>query len=257
MKIFETHAHYDDDSFDDDRNELLNGLFSDNIETIINVGASMKSSKASIDLAEEYEHIYAALGVHPDEVESLTMKDMQWLKENAAGNDRVVAIGEIGLDYHYPEPGKEIQKEWFRQQLKVAREVKKPVIIHSRESFADTIECLKKEHTQEVGGVIHCYSYTKESVKQFVDMGFYFGIGGVVTFRSAKKVVEAVKNIPMDRLLLETDSPCLAPEPVRGTRNYSGNIPYIVKKISEIKEIDEQEIIDITNENAKRLFFKQ
>ena len=254
MKIFETHAHYDDEAFDGDREELFQQMFESNIDKIINVGASMASSRSSIELAASHENIYAAIGAHPDDIETLTDADMKWMYDTAVSEKKVVAIGEIGLDYHYPEPEKSVQIEWFRRQLAVAVKAGKPIIVHSREAFRDTFESLKKEHADKVGGIIHCYSYSKECVKQFAGLGFYFGIGGVVTFKNAKKVVEAVKAIPMDRLLLETDGPYLAPEPVRGRRNYSGNIPYIVSKISDIKQVNEQEVIDVTNENARRLF---
>lgn len=279
MKIYETHAHYDDDAFDEDRNELISRLLGINgdekradekqsisdtegsviqktgvLECLINVGASRTGCQQSLALAEQYEKVYAAIGIHPEEVEGLTDKDMQWLKEQAATNANVVAIGEIGLDYHYPEPEKEVQIQWFRRQLALAREVKKPVIIHSREACADTIQCMKAEHAEEIGGVVHCYSYTKEAALDFLKMGFYFGIGGVVTFKNAKKLVAAVQEIPMDKLLLETDCPYMAPEPHRGKRNDSGYIPYVAEKIAEIKGMNAQEVIDMTNENAHRLF---
>ena len=254
MKIFETHAHYDDDAFDEDRDQLINQMLNDNIDRIINVGASMRGCEASLALAGQHEKMYAAVGIHPEDVEQLTMKDMKWLGEQARCNPKVVAIGEIGLDYHYPEPAKEVQEEWFRQQLRVARDVNKPVIIHSREAHADTVRIMKSEHAQECSGVIHCYSYSKEAAREYYDMGFYFGFGGVVTFKNAKKAVAAVEWIPMDRILLETDCPYMAPEPNRGKRNYSGYIPYVAERIAQIKGLTAQEVIDITNENGRRLF---
>lgn len=258
MKIFETHTHYDDAAFDEDRDALLAQMLGSDgaMECIINVGASLSGSCASLELAGQYENMYAAIGVHPEETEMLTMKDMDWLVSTAKANPKVVAIGEIGLDYHYPEPGKELQKEWFRQQLRAAGRAGLPVIIHSREACADTIACMQQEHAERLGGVVHCYSYTKEAAKTYLDMGFYFGIGGVVTFKNARKLVEAVDYIPMDRLLLETDCPYLAPEPNRGKRNDSRNLTYVAEKIAQIKGIMPQEVIDITNQNAKRLFFK-
>jgi len=256
VKIFETHAHYDDASFDNDRDELIGEMLGDDgvIDYIVNVGASINGCRASIELSQKYNRIYAAVGVHPEDIEALNDREYEWLRKTTVSNPKVVAIGEIGLDYHYPEPGKELQKECFRRQLRIAAEVGKPVIIHSREACADTIECMRKEHAENIRGIIHCYSYTKEAARDFLNMGFYIGIGGVVTFKNARKLVEAVEYIPMDRIVLETDCPYMAPEPHRGKRNDSRNILYVADRIAEIKGLSRQEIIDITSENAKRLF---
>ncbi len=256
MKIFETHAHYDDSDFDEDREELITSMLSDDgeLDCIINVGASLKGCEDSLLLSSRYDKVYAAIGVHPEEVEGLTMGHMRWIKENASMNRKVLAIGEIGLDYHYPEPTKEVQKQWFRQQLKIAGEIKKPVIIHSRDACADTLECMRMEHADKIGGIIHCYSYSKEAARDYLDMGFYFGIGGVVTFKNARKLIEAVEYIPMERIVLETDCPYMAPEPHRGTRNDSRNITFVAEKIAQIKGMTTQEVIDITNKNARKLF---
>ncbi len=256
MKIFETHAHYDDSDFDEDREELITSMLSDDgeLDCIINVGASLKGCEDSLLLSSRYDKVYAAIGVHPEEVEGLTMGHMRWIKENASMNRKVLAIGEIGLDYHYPEPTKEVQKQWFRQQLKIAGEIKKPVIIHSRDACADTLECMRMEHADKIGGIIHCYSYSKEAARDYLDMGFYFGIGGVVTFKNARKLIEAVEYIPMEKIVLETDCPYMAPEPHRGTRNDSRNITFVAEKIAQIKGMTTQEVIDITNKNARKLF---
>lgn len=256
MKIFETHAHYDDSDFDEDREELITSMLSDDgeLDCIINVGASLKGCEDSLLLSSRYDKVYAAIGVHPEEVEGLTMGHMRWIKENASMNRKVLAIGEIGLDYHYPEPTKEVQKQWFRQQLKIAGEIRKPVIIHSRDACADTLECMRMEHADKIGGIIHCYSYSKEAARDYLDMGFYFGIGGVVTFKNARKLIEAVEYIPMERIVLETDCPYMAPEPHRGTRNDSRNITFVAEKIAQIKGMTTQEVIDITNKNARKLF---
>jgi TatD DNase family protein len=256
MKIFETHAHYDDTDFDEDRESLLAEMLGEEgtIDCIVNVGASLEGCENSILLATHHERIYAALGVHPEEVESLNDKKLRWIKENASMNHKVVAIGEIGLDYHCTEPSKEVQKKWFREQLRVAEQISKPVIIHSRDACADTLECLRAERAGKLGGIIHCYSYSKEAAKEFLEMGFHIGIGGVVTFKNSKKVVEAVEYIPMERIVLETDSPYLAPEPHRGTRNDSRNISYVAERIAQIKGLTAQEVIDITNRNARKLF---
>ena len=248
--IIDSHAHYDDEAFEEDRDNLLQSMQSNGIEKIINVGANIKGSRTSIALSEQYPFIYAAVGVHPSDTEELDEEKIAWLKE-VSKKEKVVAIGEIGLDYYWPEPDREIQKKWFIRQMELAQEVNLPVIIHSRDAAQDTIEILKQF---PANGVIHCYSYTKESAKKFLKMGYYFGIGGVLTFKNAKKLKEAVMEIPMDRILLETDSPYLAPEPNRGKRNSSLNIPYVVKELAQLKGITEEEVINITTENTKRLF---
>ena len=248
--IIDSHAHYDDEAFEEDRDNLLQSMQSHGIEKIINVGANIKGSMVSIALSEQYPFIYAAVGVHPSDTEELDEEKIAWMKE-VSEKEKVVAIGEIGLDYYWPEPDREIQKKWFIRQMELAQEVNMPVIIHSRDAAQDTIEILKQF---PANGVIHCYSYTKESAKEFLKMGYYFGIGGVLTFKNARKLKEAVMEIPMDRILLETDSPYLAPEPNRGKRNSSLNIPYVVKELAQLKGISEEEVINITTENTKRLF---
>ncbi|MBU5429047.1 TatD family hydrolase [Kineothrix sp. MSJ-39] len=248
--IIDSHAHYDDEAFEEDRDSLLQFMQDNGIEKIINVGANIKGSRASIALSEQYSFIYAAVGVHPSDTEELDEEKMAWLKEVSA-KKKVVAIGEIGLDYYWPEPDREIQKKWFIKQMELAQEVNLPVIIHSRDAAQDTIEILRQF---PANGVIHCYSYTKESAKEFLKMGYYFGIGGVLTFKNAKKLKEAVMEIPMERILLETDSPYLAPEPNRGKRNSSLNIPYVVKELAQLKGISEEEVVNIATENTKKLF---
>ena len=256
MKIFDTHAHYDDEAFDKDRDELLTSLFSGDIGAVVNVGASLEGCIESVRLAEKYDNIYAAIGVHPDDYERLEREEsfMDWLKKEALTNNKVVAIGEIGLDYYYDEPGRELQKKWFARQLELAREVSKPVIIHSRDACADTIDILKIGHASEVGGIIHCYSYSKETVKTFYDMNFYFGIGGVLTFKNAKKLIEAADVIPLERIVLETDCPYLAPVPNRGKRNDSSNIQYVIEKLADIKGVTKEQIAEVTYQNACRVY---
>lgn len=248
--IIDSHAHYDDEAFEEDRDNLLQSMQSNGIEKIINVGANIKGSRTSIALSEQYPFIYAAVGVHPSDTEELDEEKIAWLKE-VSKKEKVIAIGEIGLDYYWPEPDRKIQKKWFIRQMELAQEVNLPVIIHSRDAAQDTIEILKQF---PANGVIHCYSYTKESAKEFLKMGYYFGIGGVLTFKNAKKLKEAVMEIPIERILLETDSPYLAPEPNRGKRNSSLNIPYVVKELAQLKGISEEEVINITTENTKKLF---
>ena len=251
--IFETHAHYDDAKFDTDREMLLAELPQRGISPVINAGSSIATTKTTLSLAQEYPFLYAAVGVHPSDVDDLNEDTYAWLKQQTT-LQKTVAVGEIGLDYYWPEPDHETQKKWFLRQLDLAREIKKPVIIHSREAAKDTVDLMTEAHAEEIGGVIHCYSYTKETAKTFLDMGFYFGIGGVLTFKNAKKLKEAVEYIPMDRIVLETDCPYLAPEPNRGKRNSSLNIPYVIAAMAQIKGITEEEVRKAAWENALKLY---
>ncbi|MDE5908723.1 MAG: TatD family hydrolase [Lachnospiraceae bacterium] len=252
--IFDTHAHYDDEAFDKDRDELLKGMNRNGVEFIVNVGASMDSTKKALELADKYPFLYTAVGVHPSESGELTEKDIVWLKEKAA-KPKVVAIGEIGLDYYWPDPDKAIQKKWFEKQLQLAGETKLPIIVHSRDAAQDTLDILKSWKKDLTRGVIHCFSYTKEIAREYLNMDYYFGIGGVLTFKNAKKLIEAVEYIPMDRILLETDCPYLAPEPYRGKRNQSTYLDLVAERLSEIKKISKEEIFVQTMQNAKNFYF--
>ncbi|MCI9200292.1 MAG: TatD family hydrolase [Lachnospiraceae bacterium] len=251
--IFESHAHYDDKAFDEDREALLEGLKENGIGYVINIGANIETTRNTIGLAEKYPFIYGAVGVHPSDTDELDEKNFAWLKKQCA-HPKIVAVGEIGLDYYWDEPDKKIQKLWFKRQLDMARETKLPVIIHSRDAAKDTLDIMKAANAGEMGGVIHCFSYTKEIAREYLDMGYYFGIGGVVTFQNAKKLKEAVEYIPIERILLETDSPYLAPVPYRGKRNSSLNIPFVAKEIAALKGMGYDDVVSITEENAKRLF---
>ena len=251
--IFDTHAHYDDDAFDEDREVLLMGMEKQGVGCIVNVGASIASSRRTLELVEQYSFIYGAVGVHPSETQELTEEDMVWLKEVSPG-EKIVAIGEIGLDYYWPEPDREIQKKWFIRQLKLATEVKLPVIIHSRDAAEDTLKILKEWDKNKTSGVIHCFSYPKEIAKEYLAMDYYFGIGGVLTFKNARKLIEAVEYIPMEKILLETDCPYLAPDPYRGKRNQSGYIDHVAAKLAEMKGISKEEVLRITEENGRRFY---
>lgn len=251
--IFDTHAHYDDEAFDEDRDALLAELPENGIARVVNVGASLASCGRTIELMNRYDYIYGAIGVHPSETAELNDEAFEWLRQQCQ-LEKCVAVGEIGLDYYWNEPDRELQKEWFRRQLNLARELAKPVIIHSRDAAKDTVDLMTEEHAEEIGGVIHCYSYTKETAEVFLKMGFYFGIGGVLTFKNAKKLKEAVAYIPLDRIVLETDCPYLAPEPNRGKRNSSLNIPYVVKALAEIKGVEEEAVRKAAWENAHKLY---
>lgn len=254
--IFDSHAHYDDARFDEDREELISALYEQGIKKVLNVGSDLESIKNVLGFVKKYHHenfpdFYGAVGIHPSETENLKEKDIDYLRSIAL-NDGIVAIGEIGLDYFYDEPEAELQKQWFQRQLDLAEELNLPVIIHSRDACQDTLDILRQR--KNVIGVVHCFSYTKEIAAEYVKMGYYIGIGGVVTFKNAKKLKEAVEIIPMDKILLETDCPYLAPEPHRGTRNSSLMIPYIIEEIARIKGIDPAQVEDAAWENTHKLF---
>lgn len=251
--IFDTHAHYGDDQFDGDRDELLIGMADAGVGTIVEIGASMQSSRDAVRLAEKYPFVYAAAGVHPDHVGELNEETMEELRQMCR-NEKVVAVGEIGLDYHWDTEPREVQKYWFISQLNLAREMGLPVNIHSRDAAEDTM-AIMKEHAQGLGGIIHCFSYSREMAKEYVKMGFSIGVGGVVTFKNGRKIKEIVKEIPLERIVLETDCPYLAPEPNRGRRNDSRNIHYVAQQIAEIKGIDKETVIKQTENNAKLIYF--
>ncbi len=253
--IFETHAHYDDEAFDEDRDELIPKLLQEGIGTIVNVGASIASTKTTIALAEKYPKVYAAAGVHPSDVGELDEDGYLWLKEQAA-HEKVIAIGEIGLDYYWVKEKEERkrQRHWFARQMELAKECALPVIIHSRDAAEDTLKVMKEVHAKALTGVIHCYGYSPELAEAFLDMGYYIGIGGVVTFKNARKLKETVEKIPLERILLETDAPYMAPEPYRGKRNDSGKLVFVAEKIAELKGITSEEVETVTWRNAQALF---
>lgn len=251
--IFDTHAHYDDEAFDEDREELLRSLDSHGIEAAVNIGASIRTTKNTLELIKKYPFLYGAVGVHPNETAELDDSLMSWLGE-AAKTPGVVAIGEIGLDYYWDNPGHDIQKKWFERQLDLARDTGLPVVIHSRDAAKDTLDIMKGQKAEEIGGVIHCFSYGVDMAREYLDMGFYLGIGGVVTFNNARKLKEVVDYMPFDRMVLETDCPYMSPVPFRGKRNSSLNLPYVAEAVAEIKKVSTEEVIRITNQNAKKLY---
>ena len=251
--IFDTHAHYDDKQFDQDREELLASMKDNGIGTIVDVGSNMETSTWIVEAVTRYPMMYGAVGVHPSDTAELKESDIDTLKKYAA-MDRILAIGEIGLDYYWDEPERSIQKKWFEAQIELARDVKLPIILHSRDAAKDTYDIMKALHAEEIGGVVHCFSYSKEMARQFLDMGFYLGIGGVLTFKNAKKLKEVVEIAPIERLLLETDCPYLAPVPNRGKRNDSTNIHYVAEELARLKGMTPEEVIRITEENARRFY---
>ncbi len=253
--IFETHGHYDDEQFDEDRERLIAEFLEKDIDKVMNVGADMQSSRNSVELAGKYPHFYAAVGVHPSEVGDLTEDDMQALKQMTLENPKVKAIGEIGLDYHFDDdPPRDVQKKWFIRQLELAQELGMPIIIHSRDAASDTMEILKDMDGGRNGGVIHCYSYSREQAREYIKMGFHIGVGGVVTFKNSRRLQAVVEDIPLEKIVLETDSPYMAPVPFRGTRNSALNIPYIAEKIAEIKGVPVQKVYDQTYANALKMY---
>lgn len=250
--IFESHAHYDDKAFDEDREELLEQIRERGVGTIINVSASMEGVKDTLSLTESYPFVYGAVGIHPDHVGELDEENFSWLQKQC-GREKVVAVGEIGLDYYWDKESHERQKYWFIRQLSLAREQKLPVIIHSREAAQDTMEIMKA-HGEGLEGVIHCFSYSPQMALEYVKMGYYIGVGGVVTFKNAKKLKETVLQIPLERILLETDCPYLAPVPYRGKRNCSLYLSYVAKEIGELKGVATEEVIRITEKNGQRMY---
>ena len=253
--LFDTHAHYDARRFDSDRHELLASMEQNGVGRILNAGCDLESSRAAIELAHQYDFLYAAVGSHPDDADHVDGALVDTYRE-LAKEEKVVAIGEIGLDYYWDKENHETQKYWFRRQMDLAKELELPIIVHSREACADTLEEIKKAHTPKLKGVIHCFSYAPETAREYLEMGYYIGVGGVVTFKNAKKLKEVVKMLPPERILLETDCPYLAPVPNRGKRNSSLNLPYVAEAVAELKGMETEEVIRITNENARKLYFQ-
>lgn len=280
--IFDTHAHYDDDWFDEDREALLRGLSSRGVGTVVNVGASMRGSRASVELACRYPFVYASVGVHPDDAPRMTEADIAELRSLAA-NEKVVAIGEIGLDYGHEDELSDEERDrqratqacWFRRQLALAAELSLPVIIHSRGAEGDTLAIMReyaekygggsfsaKESEEEGavgrkmsrGGIIHCFSGSPETAEAYRKLGFHIGVGGVLTFKNARRLPDVVAAAPLSQIVLETDAPYMAPVPFRGKRNDSGYLPYVVEALAKIKGISEDEVIRVTTANACRLF---
>lgn len=270
--IFDTHVHYDDDAFTQDREEILSGLSEHGVGNVVDVCASFEGIPKVLDLVSQYDFMYAAVGVHPTEVYDLNdtdIKAVQMFAERGVGiiektilaergcdpaQSKVVAIGEIGLDYHYPDTDKEKQKKWFSLQIRLAQLLKLPIVVHSRDAAADTLDLIREENAAETGLVMHCFSYEPEMAKIYTDMGVYLGIGGVVTFKNARKLKEVAAQMPMEQMLLETDCPYLAPEPFRGRRNDSALIRYVAEAIAALRGMSTEDVIRITAENARRFY---
>ena len=248
--IFDSHAHYDDERYDGEREQVIENLFDNGVCGIINIGCTLERSQKSVDFADKYEKFYAAVGIHPEDVEDLPSDYLETLRKWTE-NKKVVAIGEIGLDYHYEGYNREKQIEVFREQLELAKTLDMPVIIHSRDATEDCMAILKEYKPK---GVMHCFSGSAETAKEVLALGMSLSFTGVLTFKNARRALEALEVVPMDRLLLETDCPYMAPEPFRGKRCDSGMIPYIAEKIAEVKGLDAQSVLDTCTENTKKLF---
>ena len=254
--IFDTHCHYDDSAYDEDREQVISLIREAGVRHFVNISADLPSVDETLRLLDKYPEAFGALGIHPSEVGDLNDELLSSIGEKARAEKRVVAIGEIGLDYHYEEgsPDPETQKYWFNKQLSLAREVDLPVVIHSRDAAKDTFDIIKDARAGDMGGVIHCFSSSAEMAEEYVKMGFYIGIGGVITFKNAKKLVEVVERIPLSRIVLETDCPYLAPTPHRGERNHSGYLHLVSERIAEIKGVSKDEVLKTTYENALKMY---
>ncbi|MCR5203080.1 MAG: TatD family hydrolase [Lachnospiraceae bacterium] len=262
-KIFETHAHYEDEAFDEDRRELIMSLPENGISYVVNVGSSVETSKECIRLASRFEHVYAAVGIHPEHAEqgmsAISLDKINtFLKE-----DKCVALGEIGLDYHYEDTDevKNMQYHSFTRQMDMALSADKPIIVHSRDAAKDTMDYIrefygdfKSKNPDKKAGVVHCYSGSAEDAVKYIDMGFYIGVGGVVTFKNSKKLKKVVEEISLEDIVIETDAPYMAPTPFRGKRNSSLYLPYVIEKIAAIKGVEPSEVAEITFNNGKRLY---
>lgn len=248
---FDSHTHYDDERFDEDRYILLESLKEKGVDYVVHAGADISSSHKGLELAKQYDFIYTSIGVHPHEVHQMSDGDIDKLRE-LAKEPKVVAIGEIGLDYYYNYSSKEDQVYWFKRQLELAKELSLPVIIHSREASQLTFDILKEADIHK--GVIHCFSGSHELAKEYVKRGFYIGIGGAITFNNARKTIEVAEHIPIENIVIETDCPYLTPVPFRGKRNDSSYLKYVVEKIAQIKDMEPTEVARRTLENAKLLY---
>lgn len=251
MYIFDTHAHYDDESFNEDRENVINEIKENGVVGVLNCGASLEGARNSLELARKHEFFYAAVGLHPEYADIVNEEVIDELR-SMAKDKKVKAIGEIGLDYYYEEnPEREIQKMAFRKQMELAKELKLPVVIHDRDAHADTLNIMKE--FPEVNGVVHCFSGSVEFARECLKLGYYIGFTGVLTFKNAKKLVEVAKEVPLDRFLLETDCPYMAPTPFRGERNRSDYIKYVIEKMSELKEIPEELVCEMNIKNIKHM----
>jgi TatD DNase family protein len=251
--FFDTHAHLNAEQYNEDLQEVIDRALSEGISNIVVVGFDRPTIEKAMELTEKYDFIYASIGWHPVDAIDMTEEDLQWIEE-LSGHPKVVALGEMGLDYYWDKSPKDIQQEVFRKQIRLAKKVKLPIVIHSRDATADIVEILKEEGAGEVGGIMHCFSGSPEIAQECVDMNFYISLGGPVTFKNAKKPKEVADIIPLEKLLIETDCPYLTPHPHRGKRNEPSYVKLVAEQIAEIKGLSTEEVAQATTENAKKLF---
>ncbi len=251
--LFDTHVHLNADQYEEDLQEVIDRARKDKVENMVVVGFDRKTINRAMELVEKYDFLYAAVGWHPVDAIDMTDEDLAWI-EDLASHEKVVAIGEMGLDYHWDKSPKEVQKEVFRRQIHLAKKVKLPIIIHNRDATADVVEILREEEAKEVGGIMHCFTGSLEVAKECMEMNFFISFGGPVTFKNAKKPKEVVKEIPMEKLLIETDCPYLTPHPYRGKRNEPAYVRLVAEQVAELKNMTIEEVAEKTTANAKKLF---
>lgn len=254
MKFFDSHAHFDDEKFNLDRDNLIQEIHNLGVEKIVSAGYSLEGSKKAIELSKKYVFLYATCGISPNDIEGVSKTHLQQVYDLAKENKKVVAIGEIGLDYHWNKENKEEQKDIFIKQIEIANELNLPIVIHTREAVMDTIDILKNKITCQKKGVFHCCPLNIELVKEALKLGFYISFAGPITFKNSKNADEIINYVPNDRMLIETDSPYLAPEPVRGTRNNSSNLKYLVQKIANVKNMSIEDVENVTYNNTCNIF---
>ncbi|MGM0437006.1 MAG: TatD family hydrolase [Bacillota bacterium] len=253
MELIDTHAHLDFPRFDKDRKEVIKRAIDGGVKIIVNIGSSMTSSRNSVELSRRYKEIYSVVGIHPHNADSFNLNVSKKLKK-LSENKKVVAIGEIGLDFHYDNSPRKKQKQAFRAQLRLAKSLNLPVVIHTRDADQETLEILKEEKISEIGGIMHCFASDKEMAKEILDLGFYIAFGGLITFNNLNNLREVVKEVPINKLLVETDAPYLTPEPYRGKRNEPLYVKYVAEKIAEIKNLSLKEVAQKTTDNAKKVY---
>ena len=252
MEFFDTHCHFNDEKFDDDRDEIIKKIYYDDITKMVCIGYNINSSKSAVDISKNYDFMYATAGISPNDIDGLDFSSIDEIRQ-VAKDEKIVAIGEIGLDYYWNKQNKDIQKDFFIKQIELADELDLPIVIHCRDAVMDTLDILKNKINPKKRGIFHCCMLNKELIKEAVKLGFYISFSGNVTFKSAKPN-DAVNEVPLDKLLIETDSPYLTPEPFRGSRNDSRNVKLVAKKIAEIKGMSVEEIARITYENGMRIY---
>ncbi|MEK3888927.1 TatD family hydrolase [Bacillus sp. FSL K6-3431] len=251
--LFDTHVHLNDDQFSEDIEEVINRAQASGVEKMVVVGFDRKTIQKALELIEKYEFLYASVGWHPVDAIDMTEDDLIWI-EGIAAHPKVVALGEMGLDYHWDKSPKSVQQDVFRRQIRLARKLNLPITIHNREATQDIVQILKEEKAYEVGGIMHCFSGSAEVAKECIDLNFYISLGGPVTFKNAKKPKEVAVQVPIDRLLIETDCPYLAPHPYRGKRNEPAFVKFVAEEIAELKGLSLDEVAQATTANAKKVF---